>query len=248
MRSTLLSDAHLRGLDDPNQHRLVAFLRAWPTDELVLVGDVFDTWWGWPRAVYAAYVPALAALHELVRGGTRVFWVPGNHDFAVGPVVTGELGVASGDRWARTVGGRRFVAVHGDGADTSLGQRALTRLLRGRAAAFAMRALGPGAGWAVSRRLSHTSRAYGGERLDRLLDAQRAYADTLLGADADVVFVGHSHAPGIEARARGTLVNLGDWVDHHTFAVVDDAGMRLLRWQDGAAVAVPDGPMRRLVG
>jgi UDP-2,3-diacylglucosamine hydrolase len=245
MRSTLLSDAHLRSLDDPNQARLVGFLDAWPTDELVLVGDVFDTWWGWKRAVYAAYVPILAALWRLRERGVAISWVGGNHDFAAGPVVEQELGIAVVDAWTRTIRAGRVLAVHGDLADRSLGQRALTRLLRGRPAAAAMRILGPGAGWTVSSRLSHSSREAGGPGLDRLLDAQRAYADALL-ADANVVCMGHSHAPGIETRARGRLINLGDWVDHYTFAVVDDDEVTLHQW-NGATSAAIDGPMRRRI-
>src|SRR5690606_5817418 len=52
MRITLLSDAHLQGLDDPAQQALVGFLDRWETDRFVLCGDIFDVWWGWRRAVY----------------------------------------------------------------------------------------------------------------------------------------------------------------------------------------------------
>lgn len=248
MRTTLLSDAHLRGLDDPNQADLVAWLRQWPTDELVLVGDLFDTWWGWPRAVFAAYVPVLAALWEIRRAGTPVVWVPGNHDFHAGPVIERDLGITVRPRWRRVVGGKRILALHGDEADTSRGQRALTRLLRGPVARGAMRALGPGAGWAVAERLSRHSRMAGGPGLERLLDRQRALADGLLGPEADVVLVGHSHAPGIEERPDGRLVNLGDWLDHRTFAVIED-DVILMQWDGRAARPLdePSGMRRRAV-
>ena len=62
MRTTLLSDAHVRGLDDAAQRDLVRFLREWPTDEVVFVGDLVDVWWGWRRAVFVHALPLLTAM------------------------------------------------------------------------------------------------------------------------------------------------------------------------------------------
>jgi UDP-2,3-diacylglucosamine hydrolase len=245
MRTLLLSDSQLWGLEDPNQDLLCRFLRGVEADELVLVGDIFDVWWGWERAVYSAFVPFLAVVLELRRRGVRVAWVPGNHDFRLGPVLEGDYGVRTVARWSGLAGAERVVAVHGDEADVSVGQRALTAFLRGRVAARAMRWLGPGRGWEISRRLSGHSRAAGGPGLERLLGDQRLLADRLLGTEADLVCVGHSHAPGIESRPQGRLLNLGDWVDHHTFAIVED-DVRLMAW-DGLHATEVSGPPRRRV-
>src|SRR5690606_8878586 len=99
MRITLLSDAHLQGLDDPAQQALVGFLDRWETDRFVLCGDIFDVWWGWRRAVYGAYVPLLAALHRAARRGVRLSFVPGNHDFHAGSVLREELAVEVASPW-----------------------------------------------------------------------------------------------------------------------------------------------------
>jgi UDP-2,3-diacylglucosamine hydrolase len=245
VRTTLVSDAHLHGLDDPNQALLVDFLRAWETDELVLVGDIFDAWWAWRHTVWAAGVPLLGALWDLRRRGVRVTWVGGNHDWAAGPVLERDLGVVAAERWEGHAGPTRVIAVHGDGAEASAGQRALDAVLRGLPARAAMRIVGPDAAWDLARRLSASSRAYGGPGLERVLEGQRRLADRLLAEGAGVVCVGHSHAPGIEERPGGRLVNLGDWLHHHTFAVVEE-DVRLLRW-DGSAATPVDGPMARRV-
>jgi predicted phosphodiesterase len=92
--------------------------------------------------------------------------------------------------------------------------------------------------------LSSRSREGGGPGLDRLLDLQRDEADRWLADRADVVCVGHSHAPGVEDRPRGRMVNLGDWLLHRTFALVDD-DVHLLHWTDGRAVPVEGGMRRR---
>lgn len=248
MRTTLLSDAHISGLDDPNQRRLVRFLAEWPTDELVLAGDIFDVWWGWPRAVYSAYVPILAALREAVDRGTRVVFLWGNHDFKAGPVLEEELGIAVSETWERDHGGQRYVALHGHRAHRSLGERGYQALLRSKPAAAVMHAMGPGLGWRLSRSLVDRSRQQGHAELLWVLEAQRVLAGTLLSQGADVVLMGHSHAPGTQVLPNGTWINLGDWVDHYTFAVIDDEGHRLLRWTEDGAEAVDGIPRRRVTG
>ena len=243
MRSTLISDAHLSALDDPNQRVLVDFLRTWQTDEWVLVGDIFDVWWDWRHAAYSAYVPLLSTLWEQRNQGVRICWVPGNHDFRPGPFLE-DLGVIVAPRWIRHLGELRVLAVHGDEMERSLGQRVLNRVLRGRTSRVMMRFLGPDLGWRSSHWLSGTSRRFNGTTPSGLLERQAAWADTVLGSQADVVCMGHSHAPGVEQRDEGMLVNLGDWLAHHTFAVVED-NVRLFHWRDGGAVPVVGRPQRR---
>jgi UDP-2,3-diacylglucosamine hydrolase len=210
----------------------------------VLAGDVFDAWWGWREVVPAAFVPLLAELWEIRRRGVAVTWVPGNHDFAVGEFVERTLEIPVVPVWRTVSNGRRVVVVHGDRADRSFSQRVVTHVLRGFGGRAAMRVLGPDRGLEVARFLSRSSRTHGGSGQDYILDQQRRLADGWLGGEADIVCVGHSHAPGIEERACGRLVNLGDWVQHHTFGLLEAGDVRLLQWKGSLALPVPPGPMR----
>lgn len=237
MTITLLSDAHVRGLDDPNQRRLVGFLRACRTDDLVLAGDMVDVWWPARRVVAAACVPLIAALWDLRERGVRVTWVRGNHDFHPGPVIADDLGIAVVDRWIAESGGRRLLAVHGDIADRRPTERVLRRVVRGPVVEAIAAVVGVERVLGIAARASRASRAHGGSS-ERVVDAQRAWADGRLGRDADVVFVGHSHAPGIGKRERGLLVNLGDWTGHDTYATIEADGIRLMRWDGTSGVCV----------
>ena len=244
MRSTLVSDAHLRAANGKVQRELVHFLRSWPTDEWVFVGDMVDVWWHWNHTVFAAYIPFLAAIQELVAAGTPVTWVVGNHERALGQFVQQELGAVPATRWTTHTGTQRVLALHGDQAESSRLHRLAARMLGGRVARTAVRWLGPDNTWRIGRFLSDQSRSHNTMGQQATLAAQRRLADTLLGAQADVVCMGHTHAPGIEARARGQFVNLGDWVGHRTFAVVDQ-GVHLYRWHHQQAVPVTGGPAKR---
>ncbi|MFT7519352.1 MAG: UDP-2,3-diacylglucosamine hydrolase [Kiritimatiellia bacterium] len=245
MRSTLLSDAHVRSLDDPSQRDLVRFLREWPTDEVVFVGDLVDVWWGWRRAVFIHTLPLMGALLDLRDRGVRVTWVRGNHDFEPGSAVREELGVHVVSRWSRSTEYARVLASHGD-VPTTRRQALLDRALHSKVTRVAARLAGPDLTWTLIDRASAASRSRHTADKSQLLAAQAAWADVELADGADVVCLGHSHAPGVERRpGGGTLVNLGDWVQHRSFAVVDDTNVTLSRWVDGKTTEISGPPSAR---
>lgn len=243
MRTTLVSDVHVRDLDDPHQDALVQLVDRWETDAWVLLGDVFDTWWGWRRAVFVESVPLLASLHRAQRRGVRVIWVPGNRDARPGGAVADGLGIEVRPDWRGRAGDLEVLAVHGD-VGGGLRQRVLDRAVRGRMARAAVGLAGPDRTWRMIRTLGDASHAANHDVDLVLLDAQRTFADRHLVRDLDVVCVGHSHAPGTEERPGGRLVNLGDWVHHRTLAVVED-DVRLLRVVGDEVRSVEGPPARR---
>lgn len=227
---------------DPNQLAFLDFLGRVPFDELVIVGDLFDIWFVPGHAVPVQGVPVIGKLLELIREGRKVTWIAGNHDWVPG---VQPLGIQVASAWETTRGGSRIVAVHGDeGADPRLRQRLFDRLIRARLSAAGARALGPAFMWRLGSTVSSWSRGKGHDDLQEVLLRQNELADRLLGEGRDIVVVGHSHAPGMVPRRRGTLVNLGDWLEHHTFARIDEA-VRLLHWTGTEEVAVEPGPPQR---
>lgn len=242
MRIAMVSDAHLHGLDDPNQAALVRLLDQLDADRLVLMGDIFHFWWGRAGSVDPAFVPLLAALHRCRTRGVRIDYVRGNHDFHLGPVLREQLGIHAHEAVHVTLAGRRALLVHGDQADSRLGYRVTRRVLRGRPFAALMATLSPERAQQLGRRLAGMEQHHGGPDTE-LLRLQQDWAQAQLGPDCQVVVVGHSHAPGLQALQGGHLVNLGDFVHHHTFGLGDAKGFRLMRaTADGP---VPAGPALR---
>lgn len=221
VRAAIVSDVHIGRLNDAHQHHFVRWLDALDAEQLILLGDVFHWWWGVEGLVLAEFVPVLAALERVRRRGIPICYVPGNHDFALGPFFKESLGVTVSPRVEASWGGRRFLLVHGDEPDTSLGYRFTRRALRGRPFAALMRLAGPRRAQAIGERLAGGSRAMGGDSPNpRLLKAQEDWAQARIDEGFDVVVMGHSHAPGVHALRAGTLVNLGDFVHHFTWLAV----------------------------
>lgn len=218
MRVALVSDVHLGGPDDPNQARFLAWLAALEVDRLCLCGDVFHHWWHFGDRPFPAYAPVVDAL---AARGLPLVVLAGNHDFHAPafftPGAPADVHLAEWD-------GLRVRCAHGDHVDRSPGYRALSAVLRGRAFRTVVDTLGPDRGWRFLGRLG----GHGDIRPDpALVAAQEADARRHLAEGRDLVVYGHTHAPGVFRWPEGTYVNLGDWVRHRTWLLVEGSRIEL---------------------
>jgi UDP-2,3-diacylglucosamine pyrophosphatase LpxH len=115
-RTLWISDLHL-GTPGCQADALLDFLKRTECDTLYLVGDIIDGWqlrrqWYWPQT----HNDVFQKLLRKVRKGTRVIFVPGNHDeFARRYVSHNFGGVEVVEDWIHeTADGRKLWITHGD--------------------------------------------------------------------------------------------------------------------------------------
>lgn len=244
VQAVLVSDAHLAGADDPAQQAMVCWLDRLACDELLILGDLFHHWWGFPGAVLEMYVPVCAALLRLRQRGIALSYVPGNHDFRLGDFFTERLGADVRGAHRREVAGVAVYVAHGDEADASWGYAATRLVLRSAPFDGLVRLLGPQRGVALLARLAGASRE-ADAGAGPLLTRQREWAnEQMQRAGVRLSVLGHLHVPGIVPVASGHVVHLGDWERGRTFLTIDAGGVELRR-------ASPDGcrwlePLARL--
>ncbi len=238
MKAIFLSDAHIRDHEDPNLPPLLAFLDTLPgeVERLYIVGDLFDTWFAFPRAVFDEYVPLLGALERLHRSGVRIIYVTGNHDFEMGQFFTRILQAEIHEsEFTLETDGRRAYVAHGDMVNPyDHKYRRLRRILRCRFTRWLGRSLPPSWVWRIARRMSHD---FTGEEIARtmpLKDIFDEFARAKLSAGFDTVILGHLHLPSLTRREGRVYVNLGDWVSQRTFLRWDNGELSFWRW-DAAA-------------
>jgi UDP-2,3-diacylglucosamine pyrophosphatase LpxH len=224
----VLSDLHL-GLRTARPGAVLATLERWRFRRLVLLGDIFhDT--GFEGLCDEAW-RLLRRLRAIARDGdAELVWLAGNHDRHLGPAIRDLLGIEVGESHAWRSGGRRLLAVHGDGFDPTLPRRSSLARLVGLGYGWCLRRLSRDGDW--PRRLDRWwTRRCG---LHGLVAAgAAAWAATL---DADLVVCGHTHAPLARRfdevrpdRAPITYVNAGSWVERRaSFLAVDPQGVRLV--------------------
>jgi UDP-2,3-diacylglucosamine pyrophosphatase LpxH len=115
-RSVWISDLHL-GTPGCQARALLDFMKHVESDTLFLVGDIIDGWqlkrsWYWPQA----HNDVIQKLLRKARKGTRVVFIPGNHDeFARRYVEHNFGGIDVAEDWTHeTADGRKLWITHGD--------------------------------------------------------------------------------------------------------------------------------------
>ena len=115
-RTLWISDLHL-GTAGCQAQSLIDFLKHTECETLFLVGDIVDGWqlrrqWYWPQA----HNDVVQKLLRKARKGTRVIFIPGNHDeFARRYVNHNFGGIDVADEWIHeTADGRKLWITHGD--------------------------------------------------------------------------------------------------------------------------------------
>ena len=116
VRTVWISDLHL-GTPGCQARALLDFLRTVECDTLFLVGDIIDGWqlrrsWYWPQT----HNDVVQKLLRKARKGTRVIFIPGNHDEFARKYLDHEFGgIEVAEEWIHTTAdGKRLWVTHGD--------------------------------------------------------------------------------------------------------------------------------------
>ena len=231
----VMSDAHIGAAHNDVELRVLQFIDSLHgrAASLVINGDLLDFWFEWRHVVPRAGYRVVAALSSLVRSGTDVLWIAGNHD-CWGADVLREAGILYMEgAWRGTLAGWRAHVEHGDGlrGAEDRGYRLLRHLLRNRLAVRVFRIVHPDWGTALARGSAHASRTYRApdEGIGLRNVAMRVLADD---ATLDLVVFGHSHVAARErGDSHGVYANAGEWLVDPTYLRVDTDRIELLRWR-----------------
>ncbi len=238
-RLLVLSDAHVGATPPATEEALLAFLERAPAlgDALLLNGDIFDFWFAYRRVIPRRNFQVAAAIARL-RRRMPVAMVGGNHDRWGEDFWERDLDVRFAPfELELDIGGRRVLAVHGDGVTESHWSAVLMHRVTGSPALVSMwKALPIGLAFWLVDRMTHS--LGNTERDDAVLQAaaerQRAWAEARLAAEPSLgcVVMGHTHRPlRSEAGPGRYYLNPGAWLDGFRYGVVTATGAELARWE-----------------
>ncbi|MBE2277007.1 MAG: UDP-2,3-diacylglucosamine diphosphatase [Rhodobacteraceae bacterium] len=241
LRSLFVSDLHL-GTLGAQARPFLDFLSETECETIYLVGDIFDIWHGAFLSWSPVHDAIIAELDARAAAGTRIVYLPGNHDAAMRNVVGIGAGAAMGGRFEVqdmlthvAADGRRYLVLHGDQCDARvLRWHAMTRI--GSRLDAGLRHF---EGW-LSRMLRPAAGGWGGldllrQGLAQLLLVGNRFEQRLvaLARDSghDGVICGHFHRAALRDHGAITYGNCGDWVDSLTaLAEMPDGRLTVLEW------------------
>lgn len=251
-RTIWISDVHL-GTRGCNDRLLIDFLDHVDSDTLYLVGDIIDGWrmkkrFYWPERHNAI----VRRVMKRAKHGTRVVYVPGNHDEMFRQFAGISFGGVEIRRKAIhvTADGRRLLVLHGDEFDTIvlahrwlafLGDAAYHVLMRLNLVVNAVRRRLDLPYWSLSKHAKHKVK----NAVEFISRFEEAVAHEAARINVDGVVCGHIHTA--EARAFGEIVyyNDGDWVEGCTALVEHrDGRMEILHWAEEVAARTAAPPDR----
>jgi UDP-2,3-diacylglucosamine pyrophosphatase LpxH len=239
-RSIWISDVHL-GFKGCKAELLLDFLKTFNSEYLYLVGDIVDLWSmnkvvHWPQS----HNNVVRTLLSKAKKGTRVIYIPGNHDeplrdydgMQFGNVIIRTCDIHT------TSNGKQYLVMHGDEFDSAVkcnkllsfvGSRAYDLILElNRTYNFLRRKLGLPY-WSLSNYIKHrVNNAV--KYVNRFEDAVAYEANR---HNVDGLICGHIHRANLRQVNGIEYCNTGDWVESCT-ALVErhDGTLELINWAE----------------
>jgi UDP-2,3-diacylglucosamine pyrophosphatase LpxH len=239
-RAIWISDVHL-GYRGCKAEYLLDFLHSVETEYLFLVGDIVDIWsmrktMYWPQS----HSNVIRTILGKAKRGTKVIYIPGNHDETMREMVGSLFGNLSiHEEYVHTTrDGRQVLLLHGDKFDAVikcgrilnfLGNIGYDLLLYINRMVYKLRRWFGFSYWSLASYLKSSisnARAH-------IRKFEETVAHEAKQRHMDAVICGHIHHPEIRTIDGVLYCNDGDWVESCTAMVEKpDGTLELIHWSD----------------
>lgn len=218
---------------------LLDFLKTHESETLYLVGDILDGWhlkkgWYWPQT----HNDVVQKILRKGRKGTRVVFIPGNHDESVRQFIGlsfGEIEVHE-DAIHTLANGKRLWVTHGDLFDgvmqharwlAYVGDSAYSLILKLNRWFNAIRVRMGLPYWSLSQYLKHQVK----NAVNFISAFEHVMTEEARRRECDGVVCGHIHKAEIREINGILYANDGDWVESLTALVEDfDGNLKIIHW------------------
>lgn len=236
-----VSDLHL-GVDglETSRDREIKFVRwldfvSHDATEIYFLGDIFDMWFEYKRAVPKGFTRVLGKFSELSDKGIRMHYFTGNHDMWVKNYFEQEMGMRIyREPILKQIANKNFYLGHGDGlGNGDFGYKFIKRVFAGKINQWLFSQLHPNFAMGIADFFSKKSRAANG-KYDA--DFQTIEQESLVHFcrhhisenQVDYYIFGHRHLKmDVEIGLNSRYINLGQWLSAAPYAVFDGKVLEL---------------------
>ena len=206
---------------------------------LYLVGDIFDFWFEYKKAIPRGFTRFFGKIAELTDNGIQVVFFTGNHDMWMFDYLSTELGVTIERNLKEiTYNSTQFLIAHGDGLGP--GDRAykfIKVVFSSKVCQWLFARLHPNFGIGLADYFSRKSRKHSVNE-DKFLGEDKEWLITyskekLVEKHYDYFIYGHRHHPVVVKLAeKSTYINLGEWISQNNYAVFDGDNCELVQFKE----------------
>ena len=246
----LASDFHLGA---PNyqsslkrEKELVSWLDTIEKDakEIYLVGDIFDFWFEYKRAIPKGFVRLQGKIASLTDKGIPIHLFTGNHDMWIFDYLPKELGVIlHREPIKKEFFGKKYFIGHGDGlgpGDKSY--KFLKKIFQNSLCKWLFARLHPNFGIWLAQVSSKSSRNVNivEDKIFKGVENEFLYVfckQILENEEIDYFIFGHRHLPlNIKLSESSSYLNLGEWLTYNTFVQIDSKSTKIKQFKNNKII------------
>ena len=207
-------------------------------DAIYLVGDIFDYWYEYRHVVPKGFDLLKATLLQLRRSGVRIELFTGNHDLWMKDYFEVNLDIPiHRDPITIAVGSKSLYIGHGDGLGPGdLGYKFIKAIFRNRLCQVLFSLIHPNLALSIMKYFSQLSnKKNAGKHPFTTFDKEwlvQFVEEHNQESPHDYYIFGHRHL-AIDYMLRSgsaRYINLGDWMEQYTYAVLADGNLELKQY------------------
>ncbi len=206
-------------------------------EAIYLVGDIFDFWFEYKKAVPKGYVRLLGKLAEISDSGIPIHIFTGNHDMWFFDYLEDEINAhIYREPIEISLKGKRFFIGHGDGLGPGdNGYKLIKKIFKNKLCQWLFERIHPNLGISIAQYWSKKSRIANGEK-DESYHGEKEWLtqfckEKMKTIEVDYFIFGHRHLPlEVDLGNNTTYINLGEWVNYNSYAIFDGKKLELKRY------------------
>jgi UDP-2,3-diacylglucosamine hydrolase len=210
-------------------------------EKIYLLGDVFDYWFEYKRAIPKGFVRILGKIASMRDSGIEIEFFTGNHDMWMFKYFEEEFNIPIHRAPLQVeLQGKNFLLGHGDGLGP--GDRKYKMIKKVFANKVLQKLYGtihPNLGLRLMRKFSSKSREFNSPEELTFLGPEKEwlvqYSEEYIKENkVDYLVFGHRHLPIDYSLSNGEsrYVNLGDWLSHYSYGKLENGKLELLFFEN----------------
>ncbi|EKE25903.1 MAG: hypothetical protein ACD_5C00008G0014 [uncultured bacterium] len=224
----IMSDFHL-GSSRSKAKEIAGFLTEltkFPPKRLVLAGDVFELWSTNYKNIEATEHRVITLVAHLSELGTKIVFIPGNHDRAFRAFANFTFGkIKMRNEYVVRHGHKKYLVLHGDEFDAFTRNHVVISILLDQLYFLLVKV------WSFINMFSRSKNSLSAEKHSKKYEEMVSKIKKLALSYArsrklDGIIIGHSHWPEIDSNNKGfkgmLFANAGDWIESCSYIVVGD--------------------------